>query len=145
MVTTTTTLPLRAAASHLGMSTDTLRKRLQRGLTPGRKVDGAWVVDVLDSPGQVQDHQESPGPVPDVSGPTPSALAVQRAEEMAVYSERLLAPYVRRIEEQAEEIGHLKAELEQERSIRQRTNDDAPPPESQAERRSWWQRLWGLG
>jgi hypothetical protein len=39
------------------------------------------------------------------------ALAQTRAAEMATYSQQLLAPYVKRIEEQAEEIGALKAQL----------------------------------
>ncbi len=126
---TTTALPLRAAAARLGLSTDTLRKRLQRGLTPGRKVDGSWVVDVpvvrdrprdrpQDGPGPVRD---APGPVPDPSAPVqdhqngaapPGALtAAARAEEMAVYTERLLAPWRAIVQAQAEEIGSLKAQL----------------------------------
>jgi predicted transcriptional regulator of viral defense system len=90
-------------------------------------------------------------------GGSASGTALQRAQEMAIYSEQLLAPYVRRIEEQAERIGHLEeramhlqAELEQTRT--QLAEATAPPPEPEPPRppapergaRRWWQRLlWG--
>jgi hypothetical protein len=97
---TAAAVPLREAAARMGMTTETLRKRLQRGLTPGRKVDGQWFV--------------VPGPVPDASRPGPDQtghvrdrrdpqapavpqerpggpLASQRAEEMAAFTERLQA------------------------------------------------------
>jgi DNA repair exonuclease SbcCD ATPase subunit len=46
----------------------------------------------------------------------PSGAAIQaiaRAREMAAYTEELLGPWRRRLEEQAEEIGTLRAELRQ--------------------------------
>ncbi len=64
---------------------------------------------------------------------------------MATYTQQLLAPSVRRIEEQAEELGTLKERLATaERCLAEATatnsrahEDDAP----EWERRSWWQRL----
>jgi hypothetical protein len=133
MTATATALPLRAAAARMGMTTDTLRKRLQRGLTPGRKVDGQWFVvpgpvpdsypesvpdegvDVSglvldesrpgpDQSGHVQDHRDAPGAPQEPPGGT---LLSDRAAEMARYSRELLAPVLVRLEAQATEIGVL--------------------------------------
>ena len=112
--TTVTVLPLRAAAARLGslgVSTDTLRERLRRGPTPGRKVDGSWRVAVPDtaepvadgvpagdSPGPVQDEQDAP------QSPQNGALARQRAEDMAAFTERLVGPLFSRRSAHAEQI-----------------------------------------
>ena len=76
--TTMTMLPRRAAAARpgiLGVSTDSLRERLQRGPTPGRKVDGSWRVAVPDmAPGRAEPvpagtaHRDRPGRVEDEQG-----------------------------------------------------------------------------
>jgi hypothetical protein len=148
MATTTTTLPLRAAAAQLGLSVDTLRKRLQRGLTPGRKVDGAWVVEVLDSPGPVPDNQDGPGHVQDTSPPPQMPILAQRAEEMARYTAALLEPLHARLEAQATQIGRLENEVEHLRAqLAAATNGQAQTQSGAApwpERRRWWTRLiWG--
>lgn len=97
--------------------------------------------------------------------------AVARAREMAIYNEQVTRPYVRRIEEQAEQIGRLSAELEhtrreaeRERAERERVARDAEARVHQAiedaaearaaaqaeamaaatvERRPWWRALLG--
>ena len=68
---------------------------------------------------ELPDHVTEPVPGDNLTLHAALALAQARAAEMATYSQQLLAPYVRRIEEQAEEIGtlrerttHLQAELE---------------------------------
>jgi hypothetical protein len=141
----TTALPLRAAAARLGVREDTLRKRLQKGLHPGHKADGAWLVDVPDHPGPVPDPSGTipdqgagPGPIPDAPG---ASLASQRAQDMAEYSAALLRPYVEKIEHQAERIGRLEAELEHARA-NGHAQQSAPPAAGQAGR-SWWARLFG--
>jgi hypothetical protein len=68
-------------------------------------------------------------------------IHAQRAEEMAVYSKALLAPYVAQIAEQAERIGRLEAELEAARAERLIEPQNAPQAESWPEGRPWWQRL----
>jgi hypothetical protein len=160
MSATTTAVPLREAAARMGMTTDTLRKRLQRGLTPGRKVDGQWFVvpgpvpdeapdEGVDLSGLVQDESR-PGPdqsghvqdhpvAPDATQEAPGgALLSDRAAEMARYSRELLAPDLARLEAQAEEIGtlkertvHLQATVEAQ--ARRIAELEAPAPDGQAE------------
>jgi hypothetical protein len=69
-------------------------------------------------------------------------LATARAAEMAAYSERLLAPHLRRIEELSQHVGRLELELEHARAlVVPRTQHGAA---SWPERRRWWPRLvWG--
>jgi hypothetical protein len=64
---------------------------------------------------------------------------------MARYSAELLAPYVRRIEEPAEEIGALKTQLAAAtngQAAHVSETSSAPPADGQAGR-SWWRRLFG--
>jgi excisionase family DNA binding protein len=59
---------------------------------------------------------------PDSTGEPPAGAAIQtvaRAREMAAYTEELLGPWRRRLEEQAEEIGTLRAELRQAQATAQ--------------------------
>lgn len=164
-------LPVKDAAPRFGLTLDQLRRRLRRGEVRGRRVPTptghSWLVwigietDVSDIGHQVSGdgrpladggHAATDGGRrPSDTAPPPAAtegLATVRAQEMAAYSERLLAPYVRRIEEQAERIGHLEercatlqARLADATSANGRTHESAAP---EWERRSWWQRLvWG--
>ena len=84
--------------------------------------------------------------------PATGALTQARAAEMATYTQQLLAPSVRRIEEQAEELGTRKERLATaERRITERETppaaEETAPHEGAAPevgRRPWWQRLvWG--
>jgi excisionase family DNA binding protein len=86
----------------------------------GRRAFG--VVDTgPDRPAAEVGTRETPPPggvthQTDSTGQIPSGTAIQtaaRAREMAAYTEELLGPWRRRLEEQAEEIGTLRAELRQ--------------------------------
>jgi hypothetical protein len=73
--------------------------------------------------------------------------AVQRAQEMAAYTERLLEPLHTRLEAQAERIGRLELALETANArlamfeAPETQNGGAP---HWPEHRRWWQRLvWG--
>jgi hypothetical protein len=155
MTTATRPLPLRAAAAQMGISTDTLRKRLQRGLTPGQKVDGQWFVapspgpdlsgSVLDSrcpgPDQTGHVQDQPDAPPEAQN---GALLSDRAGELARFSQQLLAPYVAQIAELSQRVGQLEAELAAARGNGQAETQSAPPAEAWPAARSWWQKLlWG--
>ena len=65
-------VPLTEAAERLELSTEAVRKRIQRGTLPGRKVDGAWWVEAThlppaststgrpDDPGGATERQDGP-------------------------------------------------------------------------------------
>jgi hypothetical protein len=77
-----------------------------------------------------------------------TALLAQRAQEMAAYTERLLAPLHARLEAQAERIGTLTERLAAAEAEIAELKAPAPePPRAPSpgwEARRWWQRLlWG--
>jgi hypothetical protein len=185
-------LPIAEAARRLGVSADAIRRRVRRRTLKARRIKAThggadpylvWLEepaprahqDTHQDGRQVrqdthQDSRQTPGERQDGHQDTHQdaartlALAQARAAEMATYSQQLLAPYVKRIEEQAEEIGtlrertgHLQAERDAARAeleqARARIAElEAPPaPASEAERalppepepRRWWRRAWG--
>jgi hypothetical protein len=134
-------LPLVEAAARAGVTPEALRKRIQRGTVVGRKRQGQWYVAFDDAPAVQQDdirtasgaggqaagrpsgYQEewTSGRVEadtagqasgqqDESGQA-SLQSLARAQEMAAYTERLLEPWRRRVEELAGENGQLRADL----------------------------------
>ena len=144
-------LPVDQAAVALGLSVATVKRRLKRGDLRGEQEPTPsgfrWLVVVDDAAtagATAATTADGVAGVADgVAGATAAAAAAtpllsQRAEEMARYSAELLAPYVRRIEEQAEEIGALKAQLAAATSTNgQAETPSAPPAAGQAERRRW--------
>lgn len=54
-----------------------------------------------------------------VGTPSTAIQSAARAREMAIYTEELLGPWRRRVEDQAEEIGRLKAELRHAQTVAQ--------------------------
>jgi hypothetical protein len=186
------------AARRLGLSKSAVRRRLQSGQLTGRREDRpqghVWLIalstggsnghtnGVVHAPEDLPAGAETSRHVPagagtSRQGPAGAAgrslgTALQRAQEMAAYSEALLAPYVQKIEAQAERIGRLeeraahlqaerdaaRAELEQARlQLSERAEAIAPevppPPESApappapesasaGADRPWWRRAW---
>lgn len=166
------------AARSLGVSPDAIRRRIRRGTMRARRGTAThggpppylvWMkaLDNVrsfpdDPPGRRQDvyqeRQDGRQAHQDTHQDAARTLALTqaRAAEMATYSQQLLAPYVRRIEEQAEELGTLKerlataqariAELEappeaEEVEETQSQEDATPAP---PEQRPWWHRAWRL-
>ncbi len=127
-------IPLTQAAQLLGISTDTLRKRVQRGTYNAQKVEGRWFIALPD----VQDTGCPPG--------AGSGLVVQdKAGEVSSELDRL------RIENRL-----LKAQLDQKDALIKELFAQAlaakPPealpqpakpeqPEEPQRRRLWW-KLW---
>ena len=152
-------LPVAEAARALGVSVSAVRRGLKSGRYRGQRQATpqgfVWLVQVGGDrvPGDRRGEHRVPDlrvvgdrvggdrrPEASQEGPG-GALLAARAQEMAAYTERLLAPYVKRIEEQAEEIGALKAQLAAREEPAPQT-ESAPSPEWEARR--WWQRLlWG--
>jgi hypothetical protein len=143
-------LPVDQAARELGLSVATVKRRLKRGTLRGEQertpagfkwyvlVDGAATAGA--TAGATADGGAG-GADGGAAATAPGALLSQRAEEMARYSRELLAPYVEKIEAQAERFGRLEAELAAYRQAEGQR--DAPPAESQTGRSWWWRLLWG--
>jgi hypothetical protein len=151
-------LPVKEAAEALGVSVSGVRRGLKSGRLKGQRratpQGHVWLIEVPDDqavttrtpasrvPGDRATTRvpDSPDAAPDAPQEAPGeALLATRAQEMAAYTERLLAPWRAIVQQQAEEIGALKARLEA-----------APAPETQSapspqwETRRWWQKLlWG--
>jgi hypothetical protein len=183
------------AARRLGLSKSAVRRRLQSGQLAGRREERpqghVWLIALPNGSsnghanGAVHPSEGAPAgtgtsrAVPkgtDTSRQVPAGAAagagagtaLQRAQEMAAYSEALLAPYVRRIEERAERIGrleeraeHLQAELAHRDAELERVRREAKLARQEADetarlakeaatlreataeeqRRPWW-RFW---
>jgi hypothetical protein len=101
------------AAEALGISTGAVRKRIERGQLVGRKVRGQWQVvfeqlpDVAtDTTGATRQHHDDTTRH-DTSNATTSVVLQSEAERYAA----IVAPFLDRLEAQAERIGALEAEL----------------------------------
>lgn len=120
---------LATAAARLGLTVETVRKRLQRGKVKGFKgADGTWrvVLDRVDSkqdsPGQkAGQEQDKPG---QGDGPLVEALR----DEVRFLRSQLQA--------RDEEIRRVHVLLQQEQQIKVLTDKKEPPL-------SWWRRLFG--
>jgi hypothetical protein len=159
------------AAARLGVSPDAIRRRIRRRTMRARRgiathggpppylvwmsAEDAAAAPEDGAPGRRQDtrqaHQDGRRDEHHAhqDAARTFALAQARAAEMAAYSQQLLAPYVEKIEAQAELLGAFKERLA---AAEARIAElEAPAPETQngaaepwPERRRWWQRvLWG--
>jgi hypothetical protein len=138
---------LREAGETLGISEDSVRRRLRNHQLHGRRVGTAqgfqwrvWVGPGAPPPAEAADEPDAGGPADSAPGgadsapngaesPAESALALarMRAEEMAAYTRALLEPLHAQLKEQAEqvgrlsaEVGHLQEQLAAERAERER-------------------------
>ena len=117
------------AATRLGLSTETVRKRLQRGKLKGFKTpEGVWrvVLPAPDSP------DKQPGQSPDSSLDGSAALVTALRDEVAFLRGQLQA--------RDEEIrrAHVLLQQAQQQAVRL-----LEPPETPPERRPWWRRWIG--
>ena len=120
----TESLDIVEAATRLGLSTETVRKRLQRGKLKGFKgTDGAWrvVLPEPEQPGQSPDNGQDASP--DNQAPLVAALK----DEIAFLRSQL----------QARDDEIRRAHV----LIQQAQKQTAPLLPGQ--RRAWWQRLFG--
>jgi excisionase family DNA binding protein len=131
------------------------RPRVDHGSTTAGDVvapvsdDGQTTADREDRPESDRPFNHSSAEAEPSSGAVPTDLQpVQRAREMAEYTERLLEPWRRRVEEQAELVGRLKTELEQAReqiaafeAVTVELEREQQAAAAGAVRRPWW-RFW---
>ena len=129
---------LATAAARLGLTVETVRKRLQRGKLKGFKgADGSWRVTLdrvdkrQDSPGQTAgQEQDKPG---QADGPLVAAL---RDEVLFLRSQ--LQARDDALQRRDEEIRRVHVLLQQEQQqVKALTDQREPPP-------SWWRR-WFSG
>ena len=152
-------VPIVEAATRLGLTPETVRKRLQRGRLPGYKRGPVWYVLLADSPTGRQD--EAAGPEQDTQAGQPQAG--QDSPPGHLYDRLLtakdaeLARLVEQIgvkDEQLRQANVIIAQLTQrppelaappgDRSL-DATDLDEPPPVVAAvpgPRKPWW-RWWG--
>jgi hypothetical protein len=151
------------AARRLGLSKSAVRRRLQSGQLEGRQEQRpqghVWLIALpqgspnggsngaihtaaqgpapagtfREVPGGADTSRQVPREVPAGAAAGGAGTALQRAQEMAAYSEALLAPYVRRIEEQAERLGRLENELEHVQTERDAARAELEQAHRQAE------------
>ncbi len=155
------------AASWLGVTPETVRKRLQRGVLPGCKIDGQWVVQL---PKQEQDTGRPAPPTEQETNQTPQPTkqdakpGTSRTEQDARQDtphpayERLLARlesengFLRdELTARTEELrrkDHIIAALTD--ALKQRlpelepgTPATPPPRQPTQQERSWWHRFFG--
>ena len=116
-------LPITEAAKHLGVTTELLRKRAQRGTIPAYKADGRWfvVLDQADDPVQdstrdqahvVLDEAQMTGqdsvPIPPGRGIAPAAMS-----QLEAIRDEWLQPLIDQLKTQATQIGRLEVERDQ--------------------------------
>lgn len=127
-------LDITEAAARLGLSTETVRKRLQRGKIKGHKAaDGSWRVFLPPDrqPGQPQDN--SPDSSPDSSPDRAAPLVAALRDEVAFLRSQLQA--------RDEEIrrAHVLLQQAQQQSMALLAAPQQPEPP----RPPWWRRLFG--
>jgi len=124
---------LTEAASMLGVSTRTVRRRLQSGKLEGEKVSGSWVVYLRTLPG-IGSRQT--GQAPDTAGQVPDSLsAVVEAQQ------RHIETLERELEQRNSELRAMHLQVE-------RLTRALPAPEDSensesAGGQSWWARWFG--
>lgn len=130
-------LDIGTAAARLGVSTDTVRKRLQRKKIKGFKTsDGAWrvVLPVQDNPGQAG---QKPGQPPgQMSTPSPEAIRDGSAALMAALRDEVA--FLRsQLQARDDEIrrAHILLQQAQQRQALAAPAYPRPP---------WWRR-WLMG
>lgn len=121
-------LDIANAAARLGLSTETVRKRLQRGRLKGFKgTDGAWrvILPAQDQPGQSQDSKQDA--IPDGSQDKSGQLVAALKDEIAFLRSQLQA--------RDEEIRRAHVLIQQAQK--------QPTPLLPSESLPFWKRLFG--
>lgn len=150
-----TELTIGQAAAALGLSENALRLRLNRGqiVTPDytafKGERGRWRVVVRDqsTPGSTDSGHSR-----DTVGTQSPVVTAAQLQQIELIRDQWIAPYVARLEERAEEVGRLSAELVAARAEVDRLRAEvdaaraAPAPSSASTTSpststSWWRRI----
>jgi acyl-homoserine lactone acylase PvdQ len=129
---------LAEAAHHLGVSVDTVRRRLQKGELQGqqqaRPQGFIWLIDI---PEETEPSSSVAGSQADAEVNSEVSLAACQAEISRL--ESMVAMLQERVNAQQEELEARRREVQELHVLLQQAQAALPAPKDS---RSWWQRLW---
>ena len=129
---------LAEAAHHLGVSVDTVRRRLQKGELKGqqqaRPQGFIWLIDV---PEETEPSSSVAGSQVDAEVNSEVSLAACQAEISRL--ESMVAMLQDRVNAQQEELEARRREVQELHVLLQHAQAALPAPR---DNRPWWQRLW---
>lgn len=131
---------LAEAAQRLGVSVDTIKRRLRRGELQGRQKPRpqgyTWLIEMPDCPAEgfnspASSHAETPAA---------SMVDLEAATVEIVNMRAMLAMVQEQIAAQQAELEARRREVQELHVLLQQAQKALPAPKE--ERRSWWQWLW---
>ena len=129
---------LAEAAHHLGVSVDTVRRRLQKGELKGqqqaRPQGFIWLIDI---PEETEPSSSVAGSQVDAEVNSEVSLAACQAEISRL--ESMVAMLQERVNAQQEELEARRREVQELHVLLQQAQAALPAPKDS---RSWWQKLW---
>jgi hypothetical protein len=129
---------LAEAAHHLGVSVDTVRRRLQKGELKGqqqaRPQGFTWLIDI---PEETEPSSSIAGSQADAEVNSEVSLAACQAEISRL--ESMVAMLQDRVNAQQEELEARRREVQELHVLLQQAQAALPAPR---DNRPWWQRLW---
>ena len=129
---------LAEAAHHLGVSVDTVRRRLQKGELQGqqqaRPQGFIWLIDI---PEETEPSSSVAGSQVDAEVNSEVSLAACQAEISRL--ESMVAMLQDRVNAQQEELEARRREVQELHVLLQHAQAALPAPR---DNRPWWQRLW---
>jgi chromosome segregation ATPase len=129
---------LAEAAHHLGVSVDTVRRRLQKGELKGqqqaRPQGFTWLIDISE---ETEPSSSIAGSQADAEVNSEVSLAACQAEISRL--ESMVATLQDRVNAQQEELEARRREVQELHVLLQQAQAALPAPR---DNRSWWQRLW---
>jgi hypothetical protein len=129
---------LAEAAHHLGVSVDTVRRRLQKGELQGqqqaRPQGFIWLIDV---PEETEPSSSVAGSQVDAEVNSEVSLAACQAEILRL--EGMVAMLQDRVHAQQEELEARRREVQELHVLLQQAQAALPAPKNN---RPWWGRLW---
>ena len=133
------------AARCLGISPDTVRRRISTGELKARKeINGknfTWWVEVAEdlvSTGQV--IQEGPTPIHEQDGERSNTSNIVDVQTLLDSQASLIATLKAQVQAQQEELESRRREVQELHVLLQQAQAALPVP--QEDRHSWWRRLW---
>ena len=133
------------AARCLGISPDTVRRRISTGELKARKeINGknfTWWVEVAEDPvSTARVIQEGPPPIHEQDGERFNASSIVDVQTLLDSQASLIATLKAQVQAQQEELESRRREVQELHVLLQQAQAALPVP--QEDRHSWWRRLW---